>query len=203
MCAKVVMKTDPGEKVGVICRTPRGIEVVEYSDLPEELARQTDETGALRFRLGSIAIHVIGVEFVARLNAGAEGFSLPFHRAEKKVACVDPGTGRAIDPETPNAVKLETFVFDALPLASHPIVYETERIDEFAPIKNAEGSDCPATCAAIQTERAARWLESRGTSVPRGDDGAPRCTLELSPLTELDPNATVPASVPADARLSI
>lgn len=201
MCAKVVLKTDPAEKVGVICRTARGIEVVEYSDLPDELARQRDESGALRFRLGSIAIHVIGVEFVARLNGGAEGFSLPFHRAEKKVPCIDPETGEAIDPEAPNAVKLETFVFDALPFASSPIVYETDRIDEFAPIKNAEGSDSPATCARIQTERAARWLESRGVRVPRSKDGAPACELELSPLTELDREAALPATVERGARM--
>lgn len=206
MCAKVVLKTEPGEKVGVICRTPRGIEVVEYSDLPDELAHQRDETGQLKYRLGSIAIHVIGVEFVAHLNEGGTShhdFSLAFHRAEKKVACVDPETGARIDPSEPNAVKLETFVFDALPLARKPIVYETDRIEEFAPIKNAEGADSPATCARIQTARAARWLESMGVDVPRRDDGEPDCTLELSPLTQLDPKAQAPASIARGARLAL
>lgn len=203
MCAKVVLKTDPKEKVGVICRTPRGIEVVEYSDLPDDLANRRDPDGQLSYRLGSIAIHVIGVEFVARLNEGAHGFSLPFHRAEKKVPCIDPATGEPIEPEQPNAVKLETFVFDALRLAQRPLVYETDRIDEFAPIKNAHGVDSPESSARIQTLRAARWLESMGVEVPRRADGEPDCTLELSPLTQTDPSAALPASIERGARVAL
>ena len=206
MCAKVVLKTDPGEKVGVICRTPRGIEVVEYSDLPESLAQQRDETGQLRYRLGSIAIHVIGVEFVARLNGGGAShhdFSLPYHRAEKKVPCIDPETGAPINPDAPNAVKLETFVFDALPFAKQPLVFETDRVDEFAPIKNAEGNDSPESSARIQTERGVRWLESAGVVVPRRADGAPDCTLELSPLTQFDPKAQPPSSITPGARIAL
>lgn len=202
MCAKVVLKTDPAEKVGVIAKTPRGIEVIEYSDLPTTLAEKRDDSGLLAFRLGSIAIHVIGVDFVARLNQGGD-FSLPFHRAEKKVPCIDPDSGNPIDPDQPNAVKLETFVFDALSLARQPLVYETDRIDEFAPIKNARGNDSPETCADIQTQRAARFLEARGINVPRKPDGTPDCTLELSPTTELAANPILPNAIEPGANLAI
>ena len=109
--------------------------------------------------------------------------SLPLHRAEKKVPFVDLESGRVVQPEMANAVKLEAFVFDALPLCRSSIVMEAERIDEFAPIKNAEGSDSPATCREIQTERAARWLEACGVRVPRGADGKAECVIEVSPLT--------------------
>lgn len=191
MSSKMVAKTEPGERVGVFCLVNGRTAVVEYSDLPRELAEQRDGAGALRFNAGSPAIHMIGVDFVARLNESAPesggGLALPFHRAEKKVPHIDPDTGERVEPEQPNAVKLEMFVFDALPLCEKSIVLETERIEEFAPIKNADGADSPATSARIQTERAARWLERAGVSVPRRPDGQPDCTLEISPLTAMRP----------------
>jgi len=205
MSSKMVAKTDPAEKVGVFCFAEGKTRVIEYSDLPADLAAQRDEHGRLRFNAGSIAIHMIGVEFIERLNAGG-GFGLPLHRAEKKVPCVDLETGERIEPAKPNAVKLEAFVFDAIPLAESSIVYETDRVEEFAPIKNAEGNDSPATCARIQTERAARWLESRGVTVPRSPDGGPDCVLEISPITAMEPSdldlARLPREIPRGARMA-
>lgn len=182
MSSKMVAKTDPAERVGVFARIGGKIGVVEYSDLPKDLAEARNPDHTLRFNAGSIAIHMIGVDFVARLNESGD-FALPFHRAEKKVAYTDLEDGRRVEPLQPNAVKLEAFVFDALSLCRSSIVYETDRIDEFAPIKNAEGSDSPATCRAIQTERAARWLERAGIAVPRDEAGQPQCAIEISPLT--------------------
>src|SRR5205823_1324067 len=100
------------------------VQVIEYSDLPEELARQTNPDGTLRFNAGSIAIHALRVSFVERLNHGGQ-LKLPWHRAEKKVPYVDD-RGEAVKPDKPNAVKLEQFVFDAIPLAKNAIVYETD-----------------------------------------------------------------------------
>lgn len=185
MSSKMVAKTDPGERVGVFAKVGGKAAVIEYSDLPKELAEARNADHTLKFNAGSIAIHVIGVEFVAKLNQSGD-FALPFHRAEKKVAYTDLEDGRRVEPLQANAVKLEAFVFDALPLCKSSIVYETDRIDEFAPIKNAEGADSPRTCAEIQTERAARWLEKAGVEVPRDDSGKPTCTLEISPLTAMD-----------------
>ena len=42
--------------------------------------------------------------------------ALPFHRALKKVPYVDDD-GDRVEPDGPNAVKFETFLFDALPFA--------------------------------------------------------------------------------------
>lgn len=183
MSTKVVRKTDPAEKVGVLALADGTTTVIEYSDLPSELAEQRAPDGSLAYSAGNIAIHLISVAFVERLNTSAGGFGLPFHRAEKKIPCVDPQTGNAIDPRAANGVKLETFVFDAIPLAKKSLVLETLRIEEFAPIKNAEGSDSPQTSRELQTARAAKWLEASGASVPRKDDGTADCTLEISPLT--------------------
>ena len=202
MSSKMVPKAHAGEKVGVFCRGEGKTRVIEYSDMPEELSRETGPDGSLRFNAGSIAVHVIGRRFIERLNSaemvvshtasnapeGSPGrFALPYHRAEKKTPHVDIGSGMLVEPTAANAVKLETFVFDAIPLAERSIVLETDRCEEFAPIKNAEGAGSPRTCREIQTERAARWLEVAGVKVPRRPDGSPDCTLEISPLTAMDP----------------
>lgn len=185
MSSKMLTKAFPKERVGNLCLIDGKMSVIEYSDLPDELAEQRLHSGELRFRAGSIALHAIRVDFVEEVNQG--GFGLPFHRAEKKVACIDLETGEPIKPERPNAVKLETFVFDALPLARKSIVYETDRVDEFAPIKNAEGVDSPASSEAIMTQRHARWLAAAGLAIPKNEKGEPDCVIEISPRFALYP----------------
>jgi UDP-N-acetylglucosamine/UDP-N-acetylgalactosamine diphosphorylase len=179
MSSKTIPKAGPLEKVGNFVAADGIVQVIEYSDLPESLARQTNADGSLRFNSGSIAIHALRVSFIDRLNHGGQ-LKLPWHRAEKKVPYVDDA-GNAIKPDKPNAVKLEQFVFDAIPLAKNAIVYETDRAEEFSPVKNAEGVDSPATCRRDQIRRAARWLATAGVAVPQ-NNGEPDAVLEISPL---------------------
>jgi UDP-N-acetylglucosamine/UDP-N-acetylgalactosamine diphosphorylase len=193
MSSKMIPKAYPEEKLGLFCSSRGRTEVIEYSDLPMDLQRERLADGSLRFLAGSIAVHVMGVTFIERL-ATDPAFSLPFHRAEKKVPCADPATGVRIDPAAPNGIKLERFVFDALPLCRNSIVYETE---EFAPIKNASGVDSPESCTKLQTLRAARWLTSVGVKIPRNDAGEPDCTLEISASTALEPSDLLSARLPA------
>ncbi len=199
MTSKIVLKTDPQEKVGVFCRSARSTVIVEYSDLPAELAAQRDAEGQLRFRAGSIAVHAIGVEFLQRLTEGGR-LALPLHRALKQVPSVDPDTGSRVEPEKPNAWKLETFVFDALPLAASPVVYETDRVEEFAPIKNARGTDSPETSHRLQSERSARWLEAHGVRVARDRSGAVAARIEIGPLTALDAADLSRAQLPKEIK---
>ena len=58
--------------------------VIEYSDLPQELAARSDSDGNAVFWAGSIAVHVFNVDFLNRSASNSD--SLPFHRAHKKVA---------------------------------------------------------------------------------------------------------------------
>jgi UDP-N-acetylglucosamine/UDP-N-acetylgalactosamine diphosphorylase len=179
MSSKTIPKAHALERVGNFVLADGALQVIEYSDLPETLAKQIHSDGALRFNAGSIAIHALRVSFIERLNAGGQ-LRLPWHRAEKKVPYMDDA-GNLIKPEKPNAVKLEQFVFDAIPLARNPIVYTTDRAEEFSPVKNAEGADSPATSRRDQVRRAARWLLEAGVAVPM-KEGEPDCVLEISPL---------------------
>lgn len=179
MSSKTIPKAHATEKVGNFVMGDGVLQVIEYSDLPDELAQQKNADGSLRFNAGSIAIHALRVSFIERLNAGGH-LSLPWHRAEKKVPFVNDA-GEVVKPPHPNAVKLEQFVFDAIPLAKHAIVYTTDRAEEFSPVKNAEGADSPESSRRDQIRRAGRWLKEAGVRVPmRGED--PDCVLEISPL---------------------
>lgn len=194
MSSKMVKKAEPGERVGVFAQVDGRISVIEYSDLPDELAEQRNDDGSLRFNAGSIAIHVIATRFVRELNAGR--FALPLHRADKKVSYTDPGTGQRVTPDEPNAVKLESFVFDAVPLGERSIVYEVDRVEEFAPIKNADGSDSPQTSRELQIERAARWLEGMDVDVPRDASGAVDAVIEITPLAAIEADDLMSVELP-------
>jgi UDP-N-acetylglucosamine/UDP-N-acetylgalactosamine diphosphorylase len=196
MSSKMVPKTSPDEKVGILCRVNGKTIVIEYSDPPDELAQQRDDDGRLRFSAGSIAVHMLGVKFVKKLASGKEGFALPYHRATKIVPYVDTKSAELIQPQKPNAVKMETLVFDALPLAESSIVYETSRLEEFAPIKNAQGNDSPATSHQLQSDRAGQWLEAHGVAVPRDAEGHVSARIEISPLTALEPNDLAKLDLP-------
>ncbi len=206
MSSKMVPKVAPEEKVGVFCKARGKVEVIEYSDLPMDLQRERLQDGSLRFIAGSIAIHAIGVAFVERLVSDPK-FQLPYHRAEKKIPCVDPATGATVTPTANNGVKLERFVFDALAMARGSIVYETDRVEEFAPIKNAAGADSVESSRALQTLRAARWLERAGVAIPRRADGSPDCVIELSPRTatcsEHLAGAKLPKAIERGARVAL
>ncbi len=183
--SKAVRKRHDTERVGNFCLADGKLCVIEYSDLPDELARQKNPDGSRRFDAGSIAVHVIERSFVERLTAAGAAETLPWHRALKKMAVIDEA-GEPVRPAEPNVIKLERFVFDAIPLARNPLVLETLREEEFSPVKNAEGDDSPATARRDLVRRAARWLESCGVRVPRRADGEPDATIEIVPSFALD-----------------
>ena len=183
MSSKALIKTGPKEKVGNFCLVDGRVTVIEYSDLPDELVEKRNPDGSLVFELGSIAIHIINCAFVERLNAG--GFALPLHRAKKKIPYIDR-EGKFVRPDEPNGIKLESFVFDALPLASRSIIFETLRSEEFAPVKNATGIDSAESAREMIVARAAGWLESAGVAVPKKPDGSVNCLIEIAPSFALE-----------------
>ncbi len=184
MSAIMLAKTNAHEKVGNFCVADNKLYVIEYSDLPEELAQALDENGKLKFIAGSPAIHVISRAFVERLTAGGR-LELDWHRADKKIKCIDD-SGNPLEVDAPNGVKLESFIFDALKLADRTMIFEADRKDEFAPTKNATGVDSVESCRLMLTDRDARRLERCGVNVPRKNDGSVDAVIELSPLVIWD-----------------
>lgn len=70
-------------------------------------------------------------------------------------------------PESPNANKLEAFIFDSFPLASRSVILEVPREEEFSPVKNAPGSasDTPQTAREMILKCHAHWLSQAGVSL--------------------------------------
>jgi UDP-N-acetylglucosamine/UDP-N-acetylgalactosamine diphosphorylase len=190
VASKVVAKTDPAEKVGVLVSSGGRCSIIEYTLLPKALAERREPTGELSFRAGNPAIHVFSTHFLERVTRTAAG-SLPYRLAFKAVAHFDPTAGRTVTPagKEPNAIKFERFIFDALPQAERWLVVETPRAEEFAPIKNATGADSPETSRAAQLALFADWLRRAGIDA----HGHP---VEVSPLYALDAEELA-AKVPA------
>jgi UDP-N-acetylglucosamine/UDP-N-acetylgalactosamine diphosphorylase len=183
MSSKAVIKTGPKERVGIFALVGDKVTIVEYSDLPDELAEKRSPDGSLTFKLGNIAIHIINCAFVEKLNNA--GFILPLHRAAKEIPHLDL-QGNFVEPDRLNGVKLESFVFDALPLASKSVILETLRSEEFAPVKNAAGVDSVKSARGMIVARSAAWLESAGVAVPRKPDGSVDCLIEIAPSFALE-----------------
>lgn len=155
---KAVRKRSPEERVGVFARDLDGrTRVVEYTEL-------AGVGGAEALLLGSIAVHAFDLPWVAGLAAAGD-LPLPLHPARKKVACLDEH-GALVAPAEPNAIKLERFLFDLFPAAARVEVQEVDRAREFAPVKNAEGDDSPATARRLVEAEVRRWHRQRGLPEP-------------------------------------
>jgi UDP-N-acetylglucosamine/UDP-N-acetylgalactosamine diphosphorylase len=182
MSFKVIERLSPGEKLGVVVTVDGCPQVIEYSDLPPELAGRREPEGRLELWAGSIAIHVLERPFIERIVGEHR---LPFHRAIKKVPFVHE-SGETVNPAEPNGVKFEQFIFDALPQARRWTIVETDRSTEFEPLKNAVGPDSPATVHQRMSDLFGNWLEQAGAKVPRRPDGSIPFGIEISPLFALD-----------------
>ena len=137
---------------------------IEYSDLPDELREAREpQSGALRFRAGNIAVHVLSVDFLDEITKG--DLELPWHVARKQIAAVAPdGT-----PKEVPGFKFETFVFDALASSETSVTLEVAREEEFSPVKNREGEDSPASARRDLCRLFAGWATRAGRPLPAAD----------------------------------
>ena len=155
--------------------------------MPTELTELKQDNGKLLFGAGSIAIHILDLDFTANIGEEKEArYRLPYHRADKKIPYVDD-EGNQVQPDKPNGIKFERFLFDAFPFAKNPLVVETLREEDFSPVKNAKGVDSPQTSRRDQSRQAARWLQKAGVEVPVDKEGDPAFPIEISPLVAASP----------------
>ncbi|MCH2208569.1 MAG: UTP--glucose-1-phosphate uridylyltransferase, partial [Lentisphaerales bacterium] len=165
MSSRSLTKTGPFEKLGNFVISDDKLTIIEYSDLQENKAKETDDAGFLRYRAGSPAIHIIRRDFIEKF--ADQSLSLPYHRAEKKVPYINEN-GELVKPEAPNAVKFETFIFDALSLADNPVILEAERSEEFSPVKNKTGVDSLESSQKDLEAKAMNLLKAAEIQIPEG-----------------------------------
>jgi UDP-N-acetylglucosamine/UDP-N-acetylgalactosamine diphosphorylase len=156
---KTVAKVSPEENVGVLCYRNGRPAVIEYTELPAELAHQRDTAGNLLYGNGNIVTHLFRRDFLEE----KAGSSLPYHVAHKKIATID-ANGDPVPPAAPNAYKFELFMFDIFPLLSDMAALQVRREEEFAPVKNKEGADSPATARNLLFNLHRQWLSQAGVN---------------------------------------
>ena len=141
---KSVVKRSPEEKVGVFCKKNGKPYVIEYSEITEEMCNARDKKGELLYGESHILTNLFNIKALENI---AEN-KLPYHKAFKKAKYMNEN-GEIIKPESPNAYKYETFIFDAFESLDDMSILRVKREDEFAPLKNADGEDSPNTAREL------------------------------------------------------
>jgi len=171
LCAKRTAK----EGLGMVVKRGKAFDMIEYTEMTDEMNNRRTPDGELYFKYGSPAIHVFDRAFLEREAAKP----MPLHLAHKKIPVVNDD-GRVVKPDFPNGWKFEKFIFDCLGDAKGVTCMAFDRRDEFSPVKNAEGKDSPDSCKEDLQAKWRRWLEQVGVGVVR------RMPLEIDPVYALD-----------------
>lgn len=145
--SKVVRKSAPDEKVGVMCLEDGKPSIVEYYELTEELMNAKDEKGDPAYNFGVILNYLFKVDALEHMFAG----DMPVHVVEKKIPYINEA-GELIKPETPNGYKFEGLVLDMIHQLDTCLPFEVVRNKEFAPIKNKTGVDSVESARALCLE---------------------------------------------------
>ena len=179
MSTLVTRKVAATDRLGNIVQNGDQLRVIEYSDLPEELADKRHEDGSLVLWAGSLGVHLFATSFLE--ESAEQELHLPYHYALKKVPYIED-RGKLIEPLSPNAVKFERFIFDLLPLARRAIVVEVDPQQAFAPLKNPPGAatDSPESVENQMVSLFRKWLQDAGARVN------PKAVVEISPLYAID-----------------
>ena len=141
--AKVVKKVSPEEKVGVLCMEDGKPAIVEYYEMPQDIASLRRPDGELKFAYGVTLNYLFKVEL---LNKTIDK-TLPVHLSLKKIPYISGGV--KVKPEEPNGYKFEYLVLDMIKLMENCLAVEVVREKEFAPVKNRTGVDSVDSARAL------------------------------------------------------
>ena len=142
--SKSVVKRSPEEPVGVFCKRNGKPGVIEYTELPTEMAHEVDEEGELLFGESHIMCNLYSFEALEKISKER----LPYHSAHKKAPYMNE-KGEFIKVKEPNAYKYEAFIFDGFAYFDNISILRGRRNEDFAPVKNAEGPDSPETAVEL------------------------------------------------------
>ncbi len=144
IASKSVVKANPHERVGVFCKMNGHPKVIEYTELPENMAEERDENGELKYGESHIMCNLYTIEAIEKISKEI----LIYHSAHKKNSYIDEN-GKEVIPTEPNSYKFESFIFDAFEFFDDIAILRGKREDDFAPVKNKEGVDSPKTAKEL------------------------------------------------------
>ncbi len=144
---KSLVKANPAERVGVFCKRNGRPSVIEYTEISKEMSEMTDKNGELLYGEAHVLMNMFNIKALENLEKN----KLPYHSAFKKAEFYDE-KGNWIVPDSPNAYKFESFIFDAFSNLDKMLIMRVKREEEFAPVKNAEGTDSPETARKLYND---------------------------------------------------
>ena len=147
ICIKSLIKRAPHEPVGACCLKDGKPTVIEYIDLPKELAEARNEDGTLKFGEMHFGCNYLSTRLLEKIA----NEKLPYHPAKKKNKYVGEN-GELVVSDIPNSIKYEMVIFDGFEKAESAIAFRVKREEEFAPIKYKDGEDSPATASKMYEE---------------------------------------------------
>lgn len=173
VAVKTIPKRNWQEAVGVVTLRAGAPGVIEYSEIGEARAKETNSDGQLKYNAANICLQAYSLDF---LCGPAQDFKTIWHVARKDIPTIDgkrPG------------VKLEGFIFDVFQAAKSFRLLQVDRAAEFSAIKNASDSgkpDTPQTALASLSRLHRQWLAKAGAKLPADDGDGNGPTCEVSPL---------------------
>lgn len=138
------IKSEPQEKVGVLCKKNGKPSVVEYTEMTDELKEAVNENGELMYGEGHVLMNLFNISVIADIAKD----NLKYHVAHKKCDYMNEN-GEMVKATEPNAYKFEAFLFDAFERLDEIGILRYHREECFAPIKNAKGNDSPDTAREL------------------------------------------------------
>lgn len=141
---RTILKRSPDEKVGVLCKQNGKIRVIEYTELPKDIAKITDDNGELVFGESHIMCNLFNINAIKKASTK----ELKYHIAFKKAEYINK-LGKLVKPTEPNAYKFEQFIFDSFKLFDNISILRGKREEDFAPVKNMIGEDSPETAKKL------------------------------------------------------
>ena len=151
IATRTIIKNTPYEKVGVLCKKNGKVKVIEYTELQNEMRLAVDECGEMVYGESHIMCNLYNIEAIEKASTK----ELKYHVAEKKAKYVNE-KGELVIPEKENCYKFEKFVFDSFCLFDEIAILRGKREEDFAPIKNKDGVDCPETAKKLYEEYLAK-----------------------------------------------
>ena len=148
IASKSIVKSGPYEKVGVFCKKNGKPTVIEYSEMPKDLAEMRDENGELLYGEAHIMCNLYSINALEKIA----NEKLPYHSAHKKANYLDY-TGNLIIADKANAYKYEAFIFDGFEFFDNITILRGKREEDFAPIKNKIGVDSPETAIKLYNKK--------------------------------------------------
>ena len=154
IATRSIFKNTPRERIGSLCIQDGKVKVIEYSELPEDMIEAKDENGEILFGESHVMCNLFSLKALEKISLQ----NLQYHKAHKKYSYIDEN-GKMIEPEEPNAYKFEYFIFDSFEFFNQISIVRGKREEDFAPVKNKEGVDSPATASKLYNDY---WRKQNG-----------------------------------------